>query len=161
MKTLLPVLFLLCGASFAQTSATLEPGFMDQYGWGVYLVVFILAVILLWALWLYPVWKVWASHKDGQADLQRAKNEQQIQIAQAQSRLDAASLNKEAAIIEAQAVAAQINEIGKQLTEHDLYLKWQWIKMMEDRHDKSSTIYVPTEANIPIMEASRLTSDKL
>ncbi|HXN71477.1 MAG TPA: hypothetical protein VN861_02875 [Candidatus Acidoferrales bacterium] len=114
------------------------------------------AILLFWILVGYPKWKVWASHQDGLADLTRAKNEQQIQIAQAQSRLDAADLNKKAAVIEAQAVALQIQEIGQQLTEHDLYLKWQWIKMMEDRHDKSATIYVPTEANIPIMEATRM-----
>lgn len=120
----------------------------------------VVAIVLLWTLAGYPVWRVWASHKQGQADLQRAKNEQQIQIAQAQSRLDAAELNKKAAVIEAQAVALQINEIGKQLTEHDLYLKWQWIKMMEDTAKEgtmdTSVIYVPTEANLPILEASRL-----
>lgn len=111
--------------------------------------------ILSWCLVGYPKWKVWASHQDGLADLTRAKNEQQIQIAKAQSRLDAAGLNKQAAIIEAEAVAQQIQAIGAQLTAHDLYLRWQWIKMMEDRHDQSSTIYVPTEANIPILEAGR------
>jgi len=115
----------------------------------------IVVLLLLWLLAGYPQWKVWASHKAGQADLQRARNEQQIQIARAQSRLDAAELNKKAAVIEAQAVALQIEAIGKQLTEHDLYLKWQWIKMMEDRPE-SSTIYVPAEANILILEANRL-----
>ena|SRR5882724_3134800 len=113
------------------------------------------AAILAWAGYGYPRWRVWASHQAGLADLQRAKNEQQIQIAQAQSRLDAAELNKKAAVIEAQAVALQITEIGQQLTEHDLYLKWQWIKMMEER-PKNSIIYVPTEANLPILEATRL-----
>lgn len=116
------------------------------------------AVILLWTLVGYPKWRVWAAHQAGLADLQRAKNEQQIQTAQARGRLDAADLNKQAAIIEAQAVAAQIDAIGSQLTEHDLYLRWQWIKMMEDTHSDSETsvIYVPTEANIPILEATRL-----
>ena len=122
----------------------------------VEIVVGVIGVILFGALFGYPKWNVWNNHQSGLADLTRAKNEQQIQIAQAQSRLDAAALNKNAAVIEAQAVALQIQEIGAQLTEHDLYLKWQWIKMMEDRHDKSSTIYVPTEANMPILEATRL-----
>ncbi len=112
-----------------------------------------LPVILVWSLFLYPHWRVWAAHQRGLADLQQAKNEQQIQIAQAQSRLDAASLNKQAAIIEAEAVAAQIQAIGDKLTKHDLYLRWQWIKMMEDTAGEHNTIYVPTEANIPILEA--------
>jgi len=115
----------------------------------------IVVPVLAWAGYGYPHWRVWASHQAGLADLQKAKNEQQIQIAQAQSRLDAAELNKKAAVIEAQAVALQIAEIGQQLTQHDLYLKWQWIKMMEER-PKNSIIYVPTEANMPILEAVRL-----
>jgi regulator of protease activity HflC (stomatin/prohibitin superfamily) len=114
------------------------------------------AVILLWCLIGYPKWRVWAAHQAGLADLQFAKNEQQIQVSAAQGRLDAADLNKQAAVIEAQAVALQIKEIGEQLTKHDLYLRWQWIKMMEEIDTNNSVIYVPTEANLPILEASRL-----
>lgn len=114
----------------------------------------IAAFILFWSLWGYPRWRVWASHQEGLADLTRAQNEQQIQIAQAKSRLAAADFNRQAAVIEADAVSLQIEKIGKQLTEHDLYLKWQWIKMMEERQ-YGETIYVPTEANMPILEATR------
>lgn len=122
-----------------------------------YVIWFIFAIIgavIFWCLVGYPRWRVWASHQRGLADLAMARNEQQIQIARAQARKDAATLNKEAAIIEAEAVAAQIKEIGDGLKQHDLYLRWQWIKMMEER-DGDETIYVPTEANLPILEASR------
>jgi selenocysteine lyase/cysteine desulfurase len=81
------------------------------------------------------------------------KNEQKIQIAEAEGRLQAAEMNKKAAIIEAEAVAKQIEVIGNNLQKHDLYLRWQWIKMMEDRD--GSTIYVPTEANLPVLEAGK------
>lgn len=84
----------------------------------------------------------------------QAHREQQIQVSRAQGRLDAAELNKKAAVIEAEAVSKQIEVIGAQLTKHDLYLKWQWIKMMED-HQSDALIYIPTEANIPILEAGR------
>src|SRR5262245_60815109 len=90
----------------------------------------LITLIVLWILVGYPRWSVWASHQEGLADLQKAKNEQQIQIAKAQSRLDAAELNKKAAIIEAEAVSEQIKCIGEELNKHDLYLRWQWIKMM-------------------------------
>ena len=121
------------------------------------LLVSAIVLILLWSLIGYPKWRVWAAHQLGLADLAAAKNEQQIQIAQAQSRLDAATLNKKAAIIEAEAVAEQVAKIGAELTHHDLYLRWQWIKMMEDAHagNDSTIIYVPTEANLPILEAGR------
>jgi hypothetical protein len=105
-------------------------------------------------LWGFPIYRVWYAHKRGEADLAKAQNEQQIQVAQAKGRLAAADLNKQSAIIEAEAVSEQISRIGEKLTAHDLYLRWQWIKMMEDR-DGGETIYIPTEANIPILEATR------
>jgi len=114
-------------------------------------------LIVLWELVAYPRWRVWAAHMEGLAELEQAKKEQQIQIAQAQSRLDAAELNKQAAIIEAQAVSEQIKTIGNELKSHDLYLRWQWIQMMEQQETKSTVIYVPTEANLPVMEAGRAT----
>jgi len=135
---------------------------MDAVTMDILLTVGAVVVIMLgWILFGYPHWRVWASHQRGLADLQQAKNEQQIQIAQAQSRLDAATLNKKAAIIEAEAVAEQVKAIGTELTHHGLYLRWQWIKMMEDCHKGSdgantTTIYVPTEANLPVLEAGRL-----
>lgn len=119
----------------------------------IVIVLFLISLFILWKLFGHPIWNVWASKKQGEAELQQAYREQQIQVSEAQGRVDAALLNKKAAIIEAEAVSAQIEKIGRQLTEHDLYLKWQWIKMMEDRD--GSTIYVPTEAGLPILEAGK------
>lgn len=128
----------------------------SEFPWDTvgYIVAGLFIAFLLWTIWLYPKWRVWASHQRGLADLAMARNEQQIQIARAQARKDAATLNKEAAIIEAEAVAAQIKEIGDGLKQHEMYLRWQWIKMMEER-DGDETIYVPTEAGLPILEAGR------
>lgn len=120
-----------------------------DYTWAA--VIFV-AVVVAWFIFLYPKWNVWSSKKRGEAQLQEAMNEQRIQIAKATARKEAAEHNKAAAIIEASAVSEQIKQIGSQLTTHDLYLKWQWIKMMEERPD-SSVIYVPTEASLPILEA--------
>ena len=128
---------------------------MDTWVW---VVIGIVAFLFVFFMFVYPWWNVWASHLSGLADLTQAKNEQQVQVAEAQGRLDAANINKKAAIIEAEAVAAQVKAIGVQLKKHDLYLKWQWIKMMEDRSangDDNSVIYVPTEAGLPILEAGR------
>jgi thioesterase domain-containing protein len=126
----------------------------EAFNWMPIIVIsLILFVLIIAYMLLYPIYNVWKSHKNGEAELAQAKNEQNIQIAEAQSRLNAAELNKKAAIIEAEAVAKQIEVIGNNLTKHDLYLKWQWIKMMEER--EGSTIYVPTEANLPILEANR------
>jgi regulator of protease activity HflC (stomatin/prohibitin superfamily) len=116
------------------------------------IVMLIVGILAIWFIFLYPIWSVWASMKSGEAKLEEAKFAEQVARAQADARLSAAKINKEAAIIEAEAVSEQIQKIGKQLTSHDLYLKWQWIKMMEERPE-ASTIYIPTEAGMPILEA--------
>lgn len=118
----------------------------------VSLIVLVIIVLLL-IFWFGPIYNVWSERKKGQADLARAQSETQIQVAQAQGRLAAAEANKKAAIVEAEAVAEQIKTIGTSLSSHDLYLRWQWIRMMEER--EGETIYVPTEANLPILEANR------
>ena len=129
-------------------------GGWEWWQWLLIIAVTFTIILIAWELIGYPRWKVWAAHQDGLADLANARNEQQVQVAQAQGRLDAAELNKKAAIVEAEAVAAQIQTIGDNLKQHDLYLRWQWIKMMEET-EQHNTIYVPTEAGLPILEAGK------
>lgn len=133
---------------------------MDDTAWftGMHIFLSLLtgAGVIGGMFYFFPTYGVWSAHKSGEAELAKAKNEQQIQTAKAQGRLDAAQLNKQAAIVEAEAVAKQIEVIGNNLQKHDLYLKWQWIKMMED-HSDQATIYIPTEAGLPILEAGRMT----
>lgn len=115
----------------------------------------LLPIAIIWCLSAFGrVYGVWAAHKQGQADLAQAQNEQQIQVAQAQGRLQAAELNKQAEIIDASAVAKSVEIIGTALHNNHGYLQWKWIHMMED--NENSVIYVPTEASLPILEAGRL-----
>lgn len=95
-----------------------------------------------------------ASQKQGEADLAKATNEQRVQIEKAKGRLESATLNKEAEIIDAEAVAKSVDIIGKALHENEGFLRYHWIKMMENR-DAGDTIYVPTEAGLPILEAGK------
>lgn len=114
----------------------------------------LLIVAIVWGLMaLSRIYGVWAAHKEGQADLAQAQNEQQIQVAQAQGRLKAADMNKQADIIDAEAVSRSVEIIGKSLHENQGYLQWKWIHMMEDT--KNATIYIPTEASLPILEAGK------
>lgn len=130
------------------------PDVVTQYPNWFIVVGLIILLIAVWFIWFYPLWNVWASKKSGEAALQEAYREQKIQIAKAEARKQSAVLNKESAIIEAEAVSEQVSKIGKELTNHDLYLKWQWIKMMEEKPN-GSVIYVPTEAGLPILEAGK------
>jgi hypothetical protein len=124
-------------------------------GWAMWLII-ILSIIgfIAFLCWVLPIYSVWAAHKSGQADLAKAKNEQQVQVAEANGRLNAAEINKQAQMIEAEAISKSVEIIGKSLHDNAGYLQWQWIKMMEDR-DSGDTIYVPTEAGLPILEAGK------
>ena len=45
--------------------------------------------------------------------------------------------------------------IGNSLKDNDAYLRYLWIKGLHD--GSSEVIYIPTEANLPILEATRIT----
>lgn len=124
------------------------------------IIALVLIVIgILWALFAVGrVYNVWAAHKSGEADLAKAQNEQKIQVAQARGRLEAADLNKQAEIIDAEAVSKSVEIIGKALHNNHGYLQWKWIHMMEQR-DSGDTIYVPTEVGLPILEAGKRIHD--
>lgn len=114
----------------------------------------VIAILILWFLVGEPIWSIWASRKTGLAALAQAENEEKVAIARANARIGAAEANKKAEIIEAEAVAQSIAVIGDALEKNPSYNRFQWIKMMENRPD-SSVIYVPTEANLPILEAGQ------
>src|SRR5262245_12353352 len=89
-------------------------GFM---GWAI-----IIGILLsVWFVWLYPIWRVWASRKAGEAALAEAENAEKIAIAQANARIGAAEANKKAEIIEAQAVSESIATIGDALEKNPSY----------------------------------------
>lgn len=123
--------------------------------WGGGVVVF----LFLWFTFIFPFINIWLSKKSGLATLAEAENAEKVAIAQANARIGAAKANKEAEIIEAEAVAESIAKIGDALQNNPSYNVFQWIKMMEKKPD-ASVIYVPTEANLPIMEAMRFASKK-
>jgi len=112
--------------------------------------VFLFVAFLMWVL---PVYSVWSRKKKGEADLAEANFGEQVAIAQATARLKAADLNRKAEEIDALAVSNSVKVIGDALKNNNGYLRWQWIKMMGDTD--SDVIYVPTEANLPILEAGR------
>lgn len=126
---------------------------MVMPGWfwtGAIIIGAIIALIVIWMV-VYPIYDVWASKKRGQGELAYANYEEQVAIAQATARLKSAEMNKKAEIVEAEAVSDSIAKIGNALQQNEGYLRWQWIKTMGDSENEK--IYIPTEANLPILEA--------
>ncbi len=100
-----------------------------------------------------PVYKVWQQEMTGKAELSRAEQNRQIRIQEAKAKKEAAVFEAEAEVERAKGVAAANKIIGESLNENENYLRYLWIQSLSDGN--SETIYVPTEANLPILEAGR------
>lgn len=106
-------------------------------------------------LWGCPQYNVYKQSKEGEAQLAHATYSREVAVAEAKAKMESASLLAQADTIRAHGIARSNQIIGQSLT--DAYLHWFWI----DNIDKSNNvIYVPTEANLPIMEAGRFNAQK-
>ncbi len=101
-----------------------------------------------------PIYNVWRAQKTGQAELAQADQNRQIAVAQARAKAESAHFEAEAEVTRAEGVAKANEIIGKSLQGNEAYLRYLWINGLEQ--NKNAVIYVPTEGNLPILEASRL-----
>jgi len=108
----------------------------------------ITAVILILIVMAgYPFYKVWSQEMRGKAALAEATQSKMIQIEQARAELESAQLRAEA-----------IKIIGKTAKEYPEYREQEFIGAFGEalREGKiNQIIYVPTEANLPILEAGK------
>ena len=101
-----------------------------------------------------PVYNVWNAKKAGEAELAQADQNRQIAVAQARAKAESAHFEADAEITRAEGVARANAIIGQSLQGNEAYLRYLWINGLEQ--NKNAVIYVPTEGNLPILEASRL-----
>ena len=100
-----------------------------------------------------PKYNVWQQGLKGQAELKRAEQNRQIAIQEAMAKAESAKYQAEAEIARAVGVDSANRIISTGLKGNIEYLHYLWIDAM--REHNGATIYVPTEAGIPIMEAMR------
>lgn len=115
---------------------------------GVILVGGMLIALMAWG---WPQYRVWQRGLAGQAALKEAEYDRQIAVYEAEAKKDAAKMLAEAEIERAKGVAEANKIIGESLKENDEYLRYLWIQGLQD--GSSEVIYIPTEANLPILEA--------
>ncbi|GAA5315162.1 MAG: hypothetical protein AseanaTS_03660 [Candidatus Pelagadaptatus aseana] len=135
--------------------------------------VFILLILL--AFWAWPKYKVYKLELDGIAALKEAEWSKQILIEEAKAREQASLMQAKAKVTLAEAegkaklvkakaegaadierakAAAEANRIiGESLKDNEQYLRYVWIKGLQD--GKGERIYIPTEAGLPILEAGK------
>lgn len=119
-------------------------------GLGALLIVVLFLGVILYG---YPKYNVWRKELSGKADLKEAEWSRQIAIEEAKARKESATLDAEAEVERAKGVAEANKIIGDSLKGNDAYLRYLWIQGLNDGN--TETIYVPTEANLPILEATR------
>ena len=109
--------------------------------------------MFLFSLWAFPMYNVWRKELRGKAVLKEAEWSRQIAIEEAKARKESATLDAEAEVERAKGVAEANTIIGDSLKDNEAYLRYLWIHGLQD--GSSEVIYVPTEANLPILEATR------
>ncbi|WP_028772297.1 hypothetical protein [Shewanella waksmanii] len=130
---------------------------------------------LVMAFWAWPKYNVYKMELNGQAALKEAQWSKQILIEEAKAREQAALMQAKAKVTLAEAegearlvrakaegladierakAAAQANKIiGESLKDNEAYLRYVWIKGLQD--GAGERIYIPTEAGLPILEAGK------
>jgi hypothetical protein len=97
-----------------------------------------------------PRYNVYSQKMEGRAILAHAQSSREVAVAEAKAKMESAALLAAADTLRAQGVARSNIIIGQSLT--DSYLRWFWISELKPG---GQVIYVPTEANLPILEAAK------
>lgn len=105
-----------------------------------------------------PTYNVWQREMQGKAELAQADSNRRIAVLEAVAKRDSASMLAEAEVERAKGVAKANKIIGDSLHDNQDYLKYLWVTGLEEGSNRE-VIYVPTEANLPILEASRLAAE--
>lgn len=90
-----------------------------------------IALSIIVAFLVLPLWGVYYKQMQGYGELRRQTLLAEAEVARARG-------------------LAEANDIAKDLGK-DGYLRYLWLKSI----DRSKTIYVPTEANIPLLEVKQ------
>ena len=118
---------------------------------------FMLVGLIAVGMWGCPQYNVWQQGLAGEAELARAEQNRQIRIEAAKAKKEAAKYDAEAEVERANGVAKANKIIADSLGGAEGYLRWRYIEMLQETGGKGrETIYIPTEAAMPIMEAQRL-----
>jgi len=105
------------------------------------------------AMWGCPQYRVWQQELRGKATLREAEWDRKVAIEEARAKLESAKHLADAEIARAEGVAEANKIIGESLKDNESYLRYLWIMGLHD--GTSETIYIPTEGNLPILEATR------
>ena len=118
--------------------------------------ILVVMIIFMWIFYtfIFPYIHVWQESMIGQAELARAESNRQIATCEANAKKESAKALAEAEVIRAEGMAKANKIIGDSLQNNEGYLHYLWIQGLQT--NQMQVVYVPTECNLPILEAQRL-----
>ena len=120
---------------------------------GIIIIVVVVCAGILGLMFGMPLYNVWQQEMTGKAEFSRAEQNRKIKVEEAKAEKESAIFRAEAEIERAKGVAKANEIIGGSLKDNREYLIYLWIQALND--ETNSIIYVPTESNVPILEADR------
>ena len=112
------------------------------------IIAFIIIAILV-LMWGIPKYGVYSKELSGKAQLKEAEWNRQIAIQEAEAEKASAVLKAEAEVLRAIGIAEANEIISRSITKE--YIQYKFVEGLNDGN--TEVIYVPTEANLPILEA--------
>ena len=100
-------------------------------------------------MWGCPQYNVWSAEMSGKAEMAKAEQNRMIQVEEAKANLESQKLNSEAEVVRAKGMAKAIEIENGKLTAK--YIHYLWVRNLDKMSGQK--IYIPTEANLPILEA--------
>jgi hypothetical protein len=98
-----------------------------------------------------PKYSIWSREQAGKAELAEAEWSKKVQVEEAIANLEAEKLNAQAEVERAKGAAEAIRIEGGSLTTE--YIQYMWVR--QNTFNDKTTIYIPTEANLPVLESVR------
>lgn len=125
---------------------------MNEKAVGITLGTFLSWIVIgftLLSMWGCPKYNVWQQEMAGKAEMARAEQNRKIQIEEAKANLESQKLNSKAEVERAKGMAESISIENGKLTKE--YIQYLWVRNIGKTEGEK--IYIPTEANIPVLEA--------
>ncbi len=116
--------------------------------------VLVLMLAIAFGMWGCPQYSVYQQKLDGEANLAHSQYNSQVQVQDAQGQLDASKLLALRDVERAKGVAQSNAIIGDSLKNNESYIRWLFVEGLKETQNQ--VIYVPTETQLPILEATRL-----
>lgn len=117
----------------------------------------LLSIAGLFGIWyVYKNVQVWGAEMSGRAVLAEAEFSRQARVEEARAKEAAAALEGQAELTRAEFSARANAALADGLGGPEAYLRYLYIRMLEESNQQGQIIYIPTEAGMPVLEAQRL-----